>query len=76
VTCTIEDDGAGFDVARVLGDPTRLSLGLRGVRARSRQFDGEVRISSAAGRGTRVEAVLRDTHRSDESDVVARRGRT
>jgi PAS domain S-box-containing protein len=49
----VQDDGAGFDPAA----PRRpQSLGLAGLRERSQLLHGEVRIESAPGRGTRVEA--------------------
>lgn len=53
VTLRVADDGAGFNVAapRKSG-----SLGLAGLRERAQLLKGTVRIDSAAGRGTVVEA--------------------
>jgi len=49
----VQDDGAGFDP----GAPRRpQSLGLAGLRERAQLLRGQVRIDSAPGRGTRVEA--------------------
>jgi len=51
----IEDDGRGFDPARVADD----RFGLEGMRQRSRLLGGEAWIASHPGRGTVVEARLR-----------------
>jgi PAS domain S-box-containing protein len=49
----VQDDGQGFRVA----DPRKpQSLGLVGLRERAHLLRGEVRVSSAPGEGTRVEA--------------------
>jgi signal transduction histidine kinase len=55
VEVSIADDGRGFDVsgtlARALGDGC---YGLAGMRERVRLLGGDLEISSAAGRGTRI----------------------
>jgi PAS domain S-box-containing protein len=55
VTLEVEDDGvgiSGWDVASAQG------LGLVGMRERAIQWDGEIEISGAPGRGTRIRLVL------------------
>lgn len=56
VALTVEDDGAGFDVARAQQDPRR-GIGLRNLRERIAALGGEFDIVSA-GRGTRITARL------------------
>ncbi|MFJ3306970.1 sensor histidine kinase [Streptomyces sp. NPDC086549] len=53
------DDGAGFDPAdgRAAARPTR-GFGLPAARARLRECGGDLRVTSAPGRGTRVRAVV------------------
>ena len=55
VVCSVRDDGAGFDVAAVLGGPS-LSLGLKGMRDRVEAFGGRFDVISGAGTGTQVQA--------------------
>jgi signal transduction histidine kinase len=50
----IQDDGAGFDVATI----QTKSLGLLGMRERTRQIGGVLAIHSAPGKGTRLEVSL------------------
>jgi PAS domain S-box-containing protein len=50
---TITDDGVGFDM-----ENTKNTLGLVGLRERAVSIHGELKIISAPGKGTRVEAVL------------------
>lgn len=54
VRILVEDDGRGFEPARVPPD----RFGLEGIRERSRLLGGEPRISSAPGRGTTIEVSL------------------
>jgi signal transduction histidine kinase len=54
VRVAVEDDGSGFDPGRVA--PT--SHGLTGMRYRVASAGGEMRIVSAPGRGTMIEAWL------------------
>jgi signal transduction histidine kinase len=49
---TIEDDGIGFDVARL---ERHVGLGFVSIRERLRPLQGRVRIDSAAGSGTRID---------------------
>jgi len=54
VLVTIEDDGAGFDVAAVQQAGARAGLGLVGIRERVAQARGTLRLESAPGKGTRL----------------------
>ena len=53
---TIKDDGQGFDphIALVKRD----SSGLRGMRERTGLLDGNFRIESQSGKGTRISIKL------------------
>lgn len=55
----VRDDGVGFDPAGAgaAARPTR-GFGLPAARARLRECGGDLRVTSAPGRGTRVRAVL------------------
>jgi len=56
---SVEDDGAGFDVAATMGSSaTGDAMGLLGMRERVQLIGGELVIEAAAGRGTRVRAEL------------------
>lgn len=52
---SIDDDGQGFDPARV--DPEK-HFGLKGLRERVAMFAGELQIHSQAGQGTTVRLIL------------------
>jgi signal transduction histidine kinase len=52
INVTVQDDGAGFDTRFMRG------LGLLGMEERIRRLGGRLKISSEAGRGTKVHAVL------------------
>ena len=54
VMLAVEDDGIGFDP----GSVPEGHLGVAGMRARVEKLGGRLTITSAAGRGTRVEAAL------------------
>jgi len=54
LSCSIQDDGAGFDVRAVLSDPGRRGLGLIGMQERLNAIGGTLLIDSAPGRGTRL----------------------
>jgi signal transduction histidine kinase len=59
LVATIQDRGPGFDVDQVLGSyEDRSSLGLQNMRDRAKLIDGELRIESERGRGTRVTLVV------------------
>jgi signal transduction histidine kinase len=51
----IADDGRGFDLEAALSDPTNpRGLGLYGMRERIAEYNGQLTITSAPGRGTRI----------------------
>ncbi len=52
----VEDDGRGFDRARL--DPARRGMGLFLMEERVALFDGHLTVDTTPGRGTRVEAWL------------------
>ena len=52
----IADDGVGFDVAATLAATGPGGLGLRSMRERAEGVGGALRLTSAPGRGTTVEA--------------------
>jgi two-component system, NarL family, sensor histidine kinase UhpB len=58
VTCSIRDDGRGFDVAAVMDRRGDRGLGLIGMRERLNAVDGEFNIHSAPGRGTEIRIVV------------------
>ncbi len=56
----VQDQGPGFDVDRVLDSyDQRTSLGMLNMRERAKLIDGELRIDSALGRGTRITLIAR-----------------
>ena len=55
VLAVVEDDGFGFDVASIMRSRER-GLGLFGMQERLALVQGQLKIDSAPGRGTRVEA--------------------
>ena len=52
--CSIQDDGAGFDVRAVQSDRKRSGLGLIGMQERLNAIGGSLSIDSAPGRGTKL----------------------
>jgi two-component system sensor histidine kinase UhpB len=51
----VDDDGRGFDVARITGQALRLQrLGLLGIHERAELVGGDVLVDSAPGQGTRL----------------------
>ncbi len=52
--CSIEDDGAGFDVHAVRSDCKRRGLGLTGMQERLHAIGATLVIDSAPGRGTKL----------------------
>jgi signal transduction histidine kinase len=54
VSCSIEDDGVGFDVRAVQSDGKRMGLGLIAMQERLNGIGGTLSIDSARGRGTRL----------------------
>jgi PAS domain S-box-containing protein len=54
VSLLVEDDGSGFDPARI--PPGH--LGLTGMRARAERVGAQLEVASQRGRGTRIEVVV------------------
>lgn len=55
IIASAQDDGKGFDVAKVEADyATRGSLGLTNMKERAQLVEGQVRLQSALGQGTAV----------------------
>lgn len=55
VTFTVEDNGEGFTMARVLGKETfRQGIGLASMEERVRMLGGSLEIKSQVGLGTRI----------------------
>ena len=52
--CSVEDDGAGFDVKAVQSDCKRRGLGLTGMKERLHAIGGTLMIDSAPGQGTKL----------------------
>ena len=59
VVLRIQDNGVGFDVARLLSGPANVSqgIGLRSIREQASSLGGELEIESGAG-GTRLELLV------------------
>lgn len=55
---TVEDDGVGFEPARLSERAVSRGLGLMGIRERVSQLEGTTRLESAPGRGTRLTVEL------------------
>lgn len=53
VTLDVEDDGIGFDVAAVLGDPAEGHFGLRLLADAAAQHGASLQVASEPGAGTR-----------------------
>jgi two-component system, NarL family, sensor histidine kinase DegS len=54
VQATVEDNGSGFNVAEVLNASQPKGIGLSTLKERVAMLGGDLRIDSAAGRGTKV----------------------
>src|SRR5256714_7602762 len=52
--CSIEDDGAGFDVGAIQAPGGRKGLGLIGMQERVHAIGGTLMIDSASGQGTKL----------------------
>ncbi len=60
VVTEIEDDGVGFDVQAVdEGYDQRGSLGMINMRERAELIEGQLRIQSAPGKGTKITVLVR-----------------
>ncbi|PWT89051.1 MAG: hypothetical protein C5B56_07815 [Proteobacteria bacterium] len=58
VRCTIEDNGAGFDLTEVLSRRGSRGLGLLGIRERVDSVGGELAIQSLPGNGTSLSITI------------------
>jgi signal transduction histidine kinase len=59
LVATIRDEGVGFDPNRVFASyDSRTSLGLQNMRDRAMLINGDLRIESVVGRGTRITLVV------------------
>ena len=58
ISCSIEDDGIGFDASAVCHNRDKTGLGLIGIRERLAALGGALSIVSAPGRGTTVEVTI------------------
>jgi signal transduction histidine kinase len=58
LSVVVEDDGCGFDAEGAARTGARAGLGLVGIRERAAELGGTVRIESAPGAGTRLQADL------------------
>ncbi|HBF21837.1 MAG TPA: hypothetical protein DDW81_17185 [Cryomorphaceae bacterium] len=52
ISVTIEDNGVGFDPKQLKESENRQSLGLKGMKARTRKYNGSFEIDSKKNRGT------------------------
>lgn len=67
VRLRVQDDGRGFDSARVAQDAVQTNqLGLVGVRERAQLLGGQVTVESLPGQGSQVLAVIPLNHRGGE----------
>ena len=58
LSLSVRDDGCGFDPERC-GGPAEGHFGLEGIRERAKRLNGEFRITSTPGNGTRAIAQLK-----------------
>lgn len=59
LVAVIQDRGPGFDLDKVVSSyDERSSLGLQSMRERAKLIDGDLRIDSAPGRGTRITLIV------------------
>jgi signal transduction histidine kinase len=55
VVFTIEDDGIGFDMAKVFAaDPVEKGLGLETMKGRAQMVEGVLEVEAHEGKGTRI----------------------
>jgi PAS domain S-box-containing protein len=62
---SLEDDGKGFDPARVLK-----GMGLPGIRERFQMLNGSIEVESAPGKGTRLSGTLPFTHNASSQTTT------
>ena len=58
VAFMVADNGRGFKVNEVLGDPNRRGLGLMAMQERGRMMGGSLEIRSEEGKGTRIALII------------------
>ena len=58
ITCSIRDDGVGFDVPTVVGRDDGHGIGLIGIRERLARLGGHLEISSTPGGGTELRVTI------------------
>jgi signal transduction histidine kinase len=59
LVATVRDEGTGFDVDHVIGSyDNRSSLGLQNMRERAILINGDLRIDSSPGTGTRITLIV------------------
>jgi two-component system sensor histidine kinase UhpB len=58
VSFMVADNGIGFKVNEVLGDPSRHGLGLIAMKERARMMGGSLEIRSEEGTGTRITLII------------------
>lgn len=59
LVAVVQDQGPGFDLNKVVSSyDARSSLGLQNMRERAKLIDGDLRIDSERGRGTRVMLIV------------------
>ena len=51
IIITVEDNGVGFDVSEALN---KKGIGLRNIKAKTAELNGDIEINSAIGSGTSV----------------------
>ncbi len=71
VTCSVKDDGVGFDLEAVLTRPGRTGLGLLGIQERMATLGGILRVNTAPGKGTelRIDIPLKQQDGNSNSPV-------
>jgi signal transduction histidine kinase len=74
LSCSIRDDGAGFDPAAVRSDRSRSGLGLIGMQERLSAIGGMLAIDSAPGRGTKLLIKVPVLSESSDGDSGRSRG--
>lgn len=65
VRFSVRDDGTGFDSATVPG-PTDGHFGLQGIRERIKDRNGQLKINSAVGKGTKITVTLMAGGKDDD----------
>jgi signal transduction histidine kinase len=54
VSCSVRDDGIGFDTSAMLARKGNRGLGLLGIRERVATLGGSVQVKSQPGQGTEI----------------------